>query len=682
MKGTSTTDRSTLPLSALRLSPRNVRRVKPSSIEVMAASIRTLGVIQNLVAIPDPENPGSFEVIVGGRRLRALQLLAEQGHVPADHPVPCDVREDTDTTAVSLAENVHREAMHPADEFDACQALTSEGKTIDQIADVLGVTPLVVERRLCLAAAAPELLELFRADELTTDQLIALCATEDHERQLQVWNASKNVQWMTSPQSLRRAVLAESEIEVSREPRIGFIGGLDAYRAAGGNVRRDLFTGDGNGGFITDVALLDKLVADRLEATAAEVRAEGWAWVELWPEFEWNAYHRLGRAPKSEGPLPDELRAKVEALEEEAEKLAAEEQAMEADDGEYSEQDSERLDVIWDRQREIEDEIEDIKDAHSVYTPEVLAHAGAVVALDGGKLRIERGMVKAEDRKALAKEAGAEVEGGRETKSAGRKDNALSDALRRSLLGRRNHAAQLATARNPRVAKVLLALQMAQLVTERGGGFRYGDAPVPCDLSLREGYGGTRTHHPVQGEDAAELHKQFQAEFEATCGKLPKKQTELWGALAGKSDAELDAIIAFGVAASVSLAPDHKGLTGSLLDALSFDVAEHVTPTADNYFGRVSKPLILEALKESGVEHEPEQLVKLKKGELATKAEALTAGSRWVPKLIRTPAPKAAKAATPAKAKPAAKKPAAKKTAAKPAAKKAAASGKSTKTKG
>lgn len=41
MKGTSTTDRSTLPLSALRLSPRNVRRVKPSSIEVMAASIRT-----------------------------------------------------------------------------------------------------------------------------------------------------------------------------------------------------------------------------------------------------------------------------------------------------------------------------------------------------------------------------------------------------------------------------------------------------------------------------------------------------------------------------------------------------------------------------------------------------------------------------------------------------------------
>lgn len=54
--------------------------------------------------------------------------------------------------------------------------------------------------------------------------------------------------------------------------------GLATYEAAGGYVRRDLFSDDENAGYIADAELPQKLVAQKLDATAAEVQAEGWGW--------------------------------------------------------------------------------------------------------------------------------------------------------------------------------------------------------------------------------------------------------------------------------------------------------------------------------------------------------------------------------------------------------------------
>jgi ParB-like chromosome segregation protein Spo0J len=59
-----------------------------------------------------PGKKDHFEVIAGGRRLRALQALAKQQAIPADYPVPCLVKtEPGDMTEISLAENVQHEAM-------------------------------------------------------------------------------------------------------------------------------------------------------------------------------------------------------------------------------------------------------------------------------------------------------------------------------------------------------------------------------------------------------------------------------------------------------------------------------------------------------------------------------------------------------------------------------------------
>lgn len=672
MNGNSvpTTTANTLPLSALRLSPSNVRKCSRGSIEAMAASIRSLAIIHNLAVIPDTENPGGFEVIVGGRRLRALHLLREQGAISDDYPVPCVVRDASEATAVSLAENVQREAMHPADEFDAFTKLTTEGRTIDQIADAFGVTPLVVERRLLLANAASSLVAEFRDGKLTTDQMIALCSTDDHALQESAWANAPS--YNRTPEHLRRLV-TRGEIDAGQDRRVAFIGGLVAFEAAGGEVRRDLFSADGNGGFIRDVALLEKLVADKLEAVAVTVRAEGWGWVEVLTEFDHQTYYRLGRVHPSVGVLSEADEVTVAGLVAEADQLRAEQQKLMDSPDEYSEEESDRIDTIEERLEALSEQIAGIEGANAVFTDDAKQHAGAWVVLDRDSIRIERGLVKTEDRKALSQATGSEVDGGRETKAAGRKDNAYSDALRRSLLGRRNHAVQVATARNPRVAKVLLAVQMVNMVRAERFYHGSGNDGAPCDLSLRDGYEGTRTNHPVTGQDADELREQLAIGLnDVLAVKLPQKQSELWDVLAKATDAELDALIACGVGASVSVVDTHRGLTAKLLDALSFDVSHHVCMTADNYFNRIPKPLTLDALKEAGLDHERPALEKMKRGELATEAErrirAIDSG--WVPKLIRTPAPKVAKA-TPAKAESAkAKKaPAGKKPNAKAAAK-------------
>ena len=74
------------------------------------------------------------------------------------------------------------------------------------------------------------------------------------------------------------------------DKRARFIG-VEAYEAAGGTVLRDLFQGD-DGGWLQDVGLVDRLVAERLEREAEAIRAEGWHWIEVAPDFPYG--HSFG----------------------------------------------------------------------------------------------------------------------------------------------------------------------------------------------------------------------------------------------------------------------------------------------------------------------------------------------------------------------------------------------------
>ena len=74
-----------------------------------------------------------------------------------------------------------------------------------------------------------------------------------------------------------------------------------------------------------------------------------------------------------------------------------------------------------------------------------------------------------------------------------------------------------------------------------------------------------------------------------------------------------------------------------LAENLRLDMAAYWQPTAQNYFGRISKERILEAARE-GVSEQPAQSIDhLKKQEMAEAAERLLKGMGWLPSMLRTP---------------------------------------------
>ena len=89
-----------------------------------------------------------------------------------------------------------------------------------------------------------------------------------------MWEAIQH-SYNKEPYQIRR-MLTENTVRVA-DKRVQFIG-VEAYEAAGGIVLRDLFQSD-DGGWIEDVALLDRLVAEKLKAVADQVSGEGWKWI-------------------------------------------------------------------------------------------------------------------------------------------------------------------------------------------------------------------------------------------------------------------------------------------------------------------------------------------------------------------------------------------------------------------
>lgn len=226
----------TIALSKLDADPKNVRKTYTvDSVEALAASILANGVLQNIVGRKAAK--GRYLVTAGGRRLAALKLLAGRGDIAKDYGVDVRVREDDDATEISLTENVMREAMHPADQYEAFKALVDEGKSVKDVAARFGTTEVIVNRRLALAKVSPALLALYRSDEMDFDQLAAFTISDDHARQVEVWESLSS--WDRNAHTIKRRLTSE-EVPAS-DKRLTFVGGLEAYEAAGGAVRRDLF---------------------------------------------------------------------------------------------------------------------------------------------------------------------------------------------------------------------------------------------------------------------------------------------------------------------------------------------------------------------------------------------------------------------------------------------------------
>ncbi len=613
-----------IPLPKLVLCAANVRRTETrTKLEDLIASIRTHGLLQNLtvraIRNANGKQTGSFEVIAGGRRLAALQRLADEGHLAKNYLVPCRVREEGDPIETSLAENIVRAPLHPADQFEAFATLHASGLSADEIAGRFGISPRLVEQRLKLAAVSPKLLAVYREGGMTLEQLMAFTLSDDHSAQERMWFESPL--HGREPSAIRR-MLTKALVE-GTDRRARFIG-PEAYEAAGGVVVRDLFASDGEG-YFADSQLLDRLVAERLNALAEELKAEGWSWVEILAELDYGYLARMGRVYATPVPLPEKQQARFTEISEQYDSLIEE----------YGEDPDEEVDVEL---KCLLGEIDDLAKQSTQWAAEDKARTGALITLDySGALRIDRGLAKPEDRKKKEKSNGAADEA-----SEGAEDDAqssepetvapLSEALVANMTAHRTAALRATLAEKTELA--LTALLHALVLQTF-----FGPACETClDVEIQTIDLGQYAPGINESRATATLASQHGYWL----ARMPDTSA-LWAWLLEQDLATKLALLAYCIATTVNVVDDGRRPRSdtrlqhadTLAGAASLDMAEWWEPTKGHFLNRLSKAQIAAAVAEGVSQEAADRISRLKKEAMVSEAEALLAGKRWLPLPLR-----------------------------------------------
>ena len=218
---------------------------------------------------------------------------------------------------------------------------------------------------------------------MTLEQLMAFTVSEDHARQEQVWEALAKSYSRDAYQI--RQMLTQNSVRAS-DPRAIFVG-LEAYHAAGGVVLNDLFTDD-RGGWLQDVALLDRLAGEKLKREAEAVSGEGWKWIVVAPSFP-SGHDRGLRRLRGEPIPPTDGRAGPPSRQRSPSVRRWNREHADAD--EIPDEVSERIDAL-------DQEIADFEDRPLRYEADEIARAGVFVTIDhDGRPLIKRGYVHAED---------------------------------------------------------------------------------------------------------------------------------------------------------------------------------------------------------------------------------------------------------------------------------------------
>lgn len=441
----NTTQPQLIAVSRLEKSPLNARRtIAKVGMDELKASVLAHGLMQNLVVTDAGD--GIFHVIAGGRRLEAIRSLQKEGKLREDFAVPCQVVTEEHAFEMSLAENTVRLAMHPADQFEAFAALIDKGNSAEQVAQRFGIEESLVLKRMKLARVAPQLLKEYRNDAMTLECLMAFTITDDHRRQLKVYKSLQD--WQKDDPSEIRAALTEKMVEA--DSKLALFVGIEAYVAAGGSTRADLF---GEEVYLEKPSLLNKLAEAKLQGIRTDIEAEGWGWIEINPERDYDLINRCSRMQPRLIGAPEELVSFKSQLDAELEEI---EQALEED---ASKALLEQQNAI----RERLDEVEQKLAAFVGYDDEQKRLAGCFVSIGhDGTVFLDKGLVRPEHRKQLARLLAADGSDGQP--GPAKPKNPLSESLRRDLAAYRLQAAQVEIARHPEIAFDLLTFKVASSI--------------------------------------------------------------------------------------------------------------------------------------------------------------------------------------------------------------------------
>ncbi|MDZ9712556.1 ParB/RepB/Spo0J family partition protein [Escherichia coli] len=605
------TEEVSVPLDSLIKSPLNVRTVPYSaeSVSELADSIKGVGLLQNLVVHALPGD--RYGVAAGGRRLAALNMLAERDIIPADWPVRVKIIPQELATAASMTENGHRRDMHPAEQIAGFRAMAQEGKTPAHIGDLLGYSPRHVQRMLKLADLAPVILDALAEDRITTEHCQALALENDTARQVQVFEAACQSGWGGKPevQTIRRLV-TESEVAVAGNSKFRFVG-ADAFSPD--ELRTDLFSDDGDG--YVDRVALDAALLEKLQAVAEHLReAEGWEWCA-------GRMEPVGECREDAGTyrcLPEPEAVLTEAEDERLNELMTRYDALENQ--------CEESDLL-----EAEMKLMRCMAKVRAWTPEIRAGSGVVVSWRYGNVCVQRGVqLRSEDD---ATDDADRTEQVQEKASV----EEISLPLLTKMSSERTLAVQAALMQQPDKSLALLAWTLCLNV------FGSGAYSKPAQISLECEHYSLTSDAPSGKEGAAFMA--LMAEKSRLAALLPEGWSRDMTTFLSLSQEVLLSLLSFCTACSLNGVQTREcGHTSrspldSLESAIGFHMRDWWQPTKANFFGHLKKPQIIAALNDAGLSGAARDAEKMKKGDAAEHAEFHMKDNRWVPGWMCAPHP-------------------------------------------
>ena len=626
-----------IPLNKLVASPRNVRRSGDAQADAeLKADIEARGLLQNLVVTSITKPKGCFAVEAGERRRRALQSLADEGRLAADHEVCCLVIDKAEAHETSLAENFQRLAMNPADECLAFSALVEQGSDAEGIARRFGLTVRFVEGRLRLAGLAPVVFEALGAGEISLDAAKAYAATPDRERQEYVFEQMSRGYGAAHPDSIRRMMTQATISATDRRAR--FVGD-EAYLAAGGRIERDLFSDEDNARWL-DVALVERLATEKMEKLAAETAAEqGLAFVrpslDHW--LSYSATEGLRRVQLETPPLTDEESARVDELEEEIGGLVDLLEDEESDDAARADAEA--------KIAELDRALDAIVNKPPVIDDEKKSKLGTFLLLDDqGRPRLDTSFYAelAADDASAGDANDDESNAGDDVQPSGRAG--LSRRLVDELAMQRRDILGVHVAADP-----AFALDLAIFLMVDRDAHHWGDkcgstlvASAPSnpvfDFKTPDAAATIAAAEAREALDRSWMEGGSRAERFDAFRALPEEARAAW----------LGHAVARTLEASVRLPGERAcAFHDHLGELLAIDVARWWRPTGANYFDLVPKSVTLAALAEVGGPTLAERYSKAKKAELAQACERIFAGDfiaevevkdaalAWVPDAMR-----------------------------------------------
>ncbi len=591
---------ASIPLNKLTEWDGNVRKTgAEDGMEELTASIAAHGVLQSLVVRKAAR--GKYAIIAGRRRYRALSKLAERGTIAHDSPVPCRiVPGSSDATEIGLTENVQREPMHPADQFEAYRELVDKGQSPADIAARFGIREEAVKKILRLARVSPVVFEAYRKGELTLEQVQAFAVTDDTEAQERVFG--EMLYQDLDPRQIRAAL---TQNDIAGTDKLARFVGVTAYEEAGGAVRRDLFSEGDKGVFLLDSQLLDRLAREKLEGEAGAIRAEGWKWVEIAPELDYEVYAGFKRLRPEPLPMTEEAQEEMRRLSEEYDALF-----NSAED--HDEESSERLDAI-------ESRIEELQETGEAFSAETFGIAGAILTIGrDGQAEVHRGLVRPED---LPEETA------RADDTEPNERPRFSAALVESLTSCRSLAISVSLLSHPQVALASIVHALAEEVF----GLYGEESSIQLTVNL------PRLRESCESKDRLE------AAYETWRQRIPEERGQLWNWCIAQSQDTLLELLAF-CSAQLLDGVRRKGdredcdrlmHAKALADAVQLDMKEWFTPTAENYFKRVGRDEVAKAITEAKGIPARRSWGKLKKADFAAFAEREVAGTGWLPEPLR-----------------------------------------------